>query len=250
MRVLIAILLAAMTLSVGAQQGTETVPALTVTVGADHAPPYRIIEGEPLAGLYVDIFREITDRLGWKAHYREAPFRRVLRMLQQGEVDVMLGALEAQGREDYMAFIAPAFPPDRRLFLYMDEANRIERYADLYGKTIGVMEGASYFTRFDGDEQLRKEPAPRYKNLMLMMDKGRVDVVIVPELLGMYTVRELELPVKVSPFFVPGKRSWIAVAKTSPVLEYSDDIRAAFKLIEAEGIYEDLVLKYMDRYAQ
>jgi len=250
MRALTAVLLVAMSLAVSAQQGTETVRALTVTVGANHAPPYRIIEGGPPSGLYVEIFKEITDRLGWKTHYREAPFRRVVKLVRQGGVDVMLGALKTSERDELMAFVAPAFPPERRLFLYHNDANRIERYADLYGKTIGVLEGSSYFKRFDNDEQLRKEAAPRYENLMLMMEKGRVDVVVAPELIGMYSVRELGLPVKVSPFYMPGERSWIAVAKTSPVLEYSDDIRAALKLIESEGIYEDLILKYMDQYAR
>lgn len=205
MRVLIAVLLAAMTLSVNAQQGTETVRALTVTVGANHAPPYRVIEGGPPTGLYVDIFREITDRLGWKTHYREAPFRRVLKMVQQGEVDVMLGVLKTPERDNLMVFVMLAFPSDRRVFLYMDDSNRIERYAD---------------------------------------------VVVAPELIGRYALGKLGLQAKASPFFMPGERSWIAVAKTSPVLEYSDDIRAAFKLIEAEGVYENLVLKYMDQYAQ
>ncbi|MDO6443321.1 ABC transporter substrate-binding protein [Marinobacter sp. 2_MG-2023] len=249
MRILVAILFAAMALSANAQQGTETVRALTVTVGADHAPPYRIIEGAQPSGLYVEIFREITNRLGWETHYREAPFRRVLKMVRRGEVDVMLGALKTSGRDEQMVFVAPAFPPERRLFLHIKDSDRIERYADLYGKTIGVLEGASYFPRFDNDGQLHKEAAPRYENLILMMEKGRVDVVVVPELAGLYTVRELELPVQVSPFFVPGERSWIAVARTSPVAEYSDDIRAALKLIEAEGTYENLVLKYMDQYA-
>lgn len=250
MRLLMTVLLVAITLSASAQQGTETVRPLTVTVGANHAPPYRIIQGAEPSGLYVEIFKEITDRLGWKTHYREVPFRRVLKLLQQGEADVMLGAREASGRDAYMTFVAPAFPADRRLFMYFDEANRIEHYADLYGKTIGVLEGATYFRRFDSDEQLRKEQAPRYENLMLMMERGRVDVVAVPELIGVYTLGKLGMPVNVSPFFMPGERSWIAVAKTSPVLEYSDDIRAALKLIEAEGIYEDLVLKYMDQYSQ
>lgn len=250
MRLLITVLMAAITFSAAAQQGTETVRALTVTVGANHAPPYRIVQGGEPSGLYVEIFKEITDRLGWKTHYREVPFRRVLNLLQKGEVDVMLGARETPEREAYMTFVAPAFPADRRLFLYFDEANRIERYSDLYGKTIGVLEGSTYFRRFDNDEQLRKESGPRYENLMLMMEKERVDVVVVPELIGIYTLGKLGMPVKVSPFFMPGERSWIAVANTSPVLEYSDDIRAALKLIEAEGIYEDLVLKYMDQYAQ
>jgi polar amino acid transport system substrate-binding protein len=233
-----------------AQQGTETVEALTITVGANHAPPYRILQGGERTGLYVEIFEEIAERLGWEVHYREAPFRRVLRMVQQGEVDVMLGPLETEERSELIEFVAPAFPPERRLFFYLNKEHRIDRYADLYGRAIGVLEGASYFPRFDDDEDLLKEPAPRYENLMLMLQKGRVDVVIAPELVGLYTVEKLGLDVEVSPFFVPGERSYIAVAKNSPVIQYADDIRAALKLIEMEGIHEDLVLKYMDRVTE
>lgn len=250
MRVFTAALLMALVFPASAQQGTETVEALTVTVGANHAPPYRIIEGGERTGLYVDIFEEIADRLGWKVRYREAPFRRVLRMVQQGEVDVMLGPLETEERAELMEFVAPAFPPERKLFFYSSSEHRIERYSDLYGRAIGVLEGASYFSRFDDDEKLLKEPAPRYENLMLMMQKGRVDVVIAPELVGLYAVEKLGLDMEVSPFFVPGERSYIAVAKSSPVLKYADDIRAALKLIEMEGIYEDLVLKYLGRAAE
>lgn len=189
MRVLTAALLMVLVFHAWAQQGTETVEPLTITVGANHAPPYRILEGGERTGLYVEIFEEIAERLGWEVHYREAPFRRVLRMVQQGEVDVMLGPLETEERAELMEFVAPAFPPERRLFFYLNKEHRIERYADLYGRAIGVLEGASYFPRFDDDEDLLKEPAPRYENLMLMLQKGRVDVVIAPELVGLYAVR-------------------------------------------------------------
>ncbi len=250
MRVLTAALLMVLVFPAWAQQGTETVEPLTITVGANHAPPYRILQGGERTGLYVEIFEEIAERLGWEVHYREAPFRRVLRMVQQGEVDVMLGPLETEERAELMEFVAPAFPPERRLFFYLNKEHRIERYADLYGRAIGVLEGASYFPRFDDDEDLLKEPAPRYENLMLMLQKGRVDVVIAPELVGLYAVEKLGLDIEVSPFFVPGERSYIAVAKNSPVIQYADDIRAALKLIEMEGIHEDLVLKYLDRAAE
>ena len=250
MRVLTAALLMVLVFPAWAQQGTETVEPLTITVGANHAPPYRILEGGERTGLYVEIFEEIAERLGWEVHYREAPFRRVLRMVQQGEVDVMLGPLETEERAELMEFVAPAFPPERRLFFYLNKEHRIDRYADLYGRAIGVLEGASYFPRFDDDEDLLKEPAPRYENLMLMLQKGRVDVVIAPELVGLYAVEKLGLDIEVSPFFVPGERSYIAVAKNSPVIQYADDIRAALKLIEMEGIHEDLVLKYMERAAE
>ncbi|MBO6851288.1 MAG: transporter substrate-binding domain-containing protein [Marinobacter sp.] len=220
---------------------------LVVTVGVNHAPPYRIVNGQQTTGLYVDIFREIADRLGWTLRFREAPFRRVLLMAQQGDVDVMLGPLETEERAEWLDFVAPAFPPERRLFFYIEEAHRIDRYSDLDGLSIGVLAGARYFPRFDTDDQLIKESAPRYENLMRMLEKGRVDVVIAPELIGLFTVRELDLPVLVSPFFVPGTRSFIAVSRRSPVMAYADEIRAALTLVEKEGIHEDLVLKYLEQ---
>lgn len=247
---LVAAMLLSFPVSLYAQQGTETIEPLTVTVGVNHSPPYRILEPGHKGGLYLEIFEEIADRLGWQVRYREAPFRRVLLMLQRGEVDIMLGPVRTGARENYMAFVAPAFPPERRLFFYLDEQHRITRYSDLYGKNLGVLEGASYFTRFDRDPDLVKESAPHYENLMLMMQRGRVDVVIAPELVGLYTVSKLKLPAQVSPFFVPGERSWIAVSDKSPALKYADDIRAALKLIEREGIKENLVLKYLEQPAQ
>lgn len=250
MRLNLTLLLLCMAAPAIAQQGTETVEPLSVTVGVNHAPPYRIIDATEKSGLYVEIFEEIADLLGWEVRYREAPFRRVLRMMAQGDVDIMLGPLRTEARENQMAFVAPAFPPERRLFFYLDDNDRIDRYSDLYGKRIGILEGARYFKRFDNDGNLLKEPAPRYENLMLMMARDRIDVVIAPELVGLYTARKLDLAARVSPFFVPGERSWIAVANESPALTYADDIRAALKLIEMNGIHEALVLKYLENSSQ
>ncbi|KPQ30550.1 MAG: polar amino acid transport system substrate-binding protein [Marinobacter excellens HL-55] len=230
-----------------AQQGTETVEPLEVVVGVDHSPPYRILEPGRNSGLYLEIFQEIADRLGWKVHYREAPFRRVLLMMKRGEVDIMLGPVQTDVREEFMTFVAPAFPPERRLFFYMDERHRIDRYSDLQGKALGVLDGASYFSRFDLDRELIKEPAASYDNLMRMMEKSRVDVVIAPELVGLHIVNKMGVVVQVSSFFVPGERSWIAVSDQSPALKYADDIRAALKLIERQGIKENILLKYLEQ---
>lgn len=244
---LISALMLALLLQPAMANDSSASDPLMVTVGVNHAPPYRIVDGDQKTGLYVDIFREIANRLGWQLRFVEAPFRRVLLMAQQGHVDVMLGPLETGERAEYLEFVAPAFPPERKLFFYMDEAHRIDRYSDLGEKRIGVLSGASYFPRFDADDQLIKESAPRYENLMRMLAKGRVDVVIAPELVGLYTIKELDLAVSVSPFFVPGTRSYIAVSRSSPVMAYADDIRAALKLIVMEGIHEDLVLKYLEQ---
>ncbi|MBN7768713.1 transporter substrate-binding domain-containing protein [Marinobacter daepoensis] len=229
------------------QQGTETVEPLTIVVGVDHAPPLRILKPSGQSGLHLEVFEAIADRLGWSVEYREAPFRRTLKWLRQGTVDVVLGVVRTEEREEFMAFTAPAFPPERRLFFYTHEANRIDRYRDLNGKAVGVLEEARYFTRFDGDPALMKMSAERYESLMQMLKHGQVDVVVAPEMSGVHAARESGSEVRASPFFVPGDRTWIAVSRESPALRYAEDIRAALKLIDREGVWENLVLKYMEQ---
>lgn len=229
----------------GAQGENDSDSPLTVTVGVDHSPPYRIVDSERRSGLYLDIFNEMADRLGWQVVYEEVPFRRILLLMREGEVDVMLGPVKTDDRQDFMAYVAPAFPPERRLFFYRDEEDRIGQYRHLYGKLVGVLDGARYFERFDQDKKLDKQPAPRYENLMLMLEKGRVDVVVAPEFAGVATAKDLAVQAKISPFSVPGERSWITVSKKSPVLAYADEIVEAFEEIEREGVMDRLVLKYM-----
>ncbi|MFN2359950.1 MAG: substrate-binding periplasmic protein [Marinobacter sp.] len=219
----------------------------SVTVGINHAPPYRVSTEDGATGLYVEIFDEIAERINWDVRYVEAPFRRILLMMEEGKVDVMLGPLKTEERERVMAFVAPVFPPERKLFFYHRDENRIEEYDDLYGKKIGVLAGSSYFEAFDTDEDLDKEPVARYENLMRMLEKDRLDVVVAPELVGQHTVQQLGVDLLVSPYQVPGEHSYIAISRTSPVLTYEDEISRVFEQIRKDGVYEKLVMGYQDR---
>lgn len=221
-----------------------------VTVGVNHAPPYRVVTNHEVTGLYVDIFNEIADRAGWKVSYVEAPFRRVLLMMEEGKIDIMLGPLRSEERERVMVFVAPVYPPERKLFFYRRDEHRITHYDDLRGKKIGVLSGAKYFERFDNDEDLVREPIAHYENLMKMLEKDRVDVVLAPELVGRYTVNQLGVSVSVSPYQVPGEHSYIAISRASPLIDDQGEINRVFEQMRAEGTYDKLVMGYQDHASQ
>lgn len=223
--------------------------SLHVVVGINHAPPYRIINETGASGFYVDIFNEIAARAGWLVSYREAPFRRVLLMVEQNEIDVMLGPLPTAERRDYMDFSIEAFPPERRIFLYLNERNRIRQYEDLANKRIGVLRGSTYFHTFDEDTTLNKVEATSYDNLLSMLEYGRIDLVIAPEMVGIYTAQRNKIPVKVAPFFVPGETSYIGIALGSPLMAQRDLIQHYLKQIKKENLYEALLLKYQGSHA-
>lgn len=215
-----------------------------VVVGVNNAPPYRIVDGNQFGGLYIDIFNEIGRQLHWDITYKEAPFRRVLWLMENGRADFMLGPLKTDERDDYMDFVVQAFPAERRLFFFRDPENRITRYADLKGKTIGVLRGSSYFPRFDDDDSLVKIAATRYENLMRMLAQRHVDVVIAPELVGLYTVEHFDIDVSVSPYTVDGKASWIAISRKSSLMMQADAIRDAMDTFRQTPRYHNLIQKY------
>ncbi|SFL99608.1 substrate-binding periplasmic protein [Marinobacter zhejiangensis] len=219
----------------------------TVRVGINHAPPYRVVDGDQISGFYVEVFEAIAHRMDWEVQYVEAPFRRILRLMESGEVDVMLGPLRTAERERYMEYLVDAFPPERRLFFYQRPENEILSYHDLRQKRIGVLRGSHYFPAFDDDTGLIKEAGIRYENLVRMLDRDYVDVVIAPELVGLYTLRQENVEAQVSPFFVPGERSWIAVSRKSALMHYQEAIRQSMADIQTQRIYDGLLLEYLQR---
>ncbi|MCH8497290.1 MAG: transporter substrate-binding domain-containing protein [Marinobacter sp.] len=223
--------------------------ALHVVVGINHAPPYRIISETGVSGFYVEIFNEIATRAGWRVSYREAPFRRILMMAEQDEIDVMLGPLPTTERRDYMDFSIAAFPPERRIFLYLNETSRVRQYEDLASKRIGVLRGSTYFPTFDEDPALNKVEATSYDNLLTMLEYGRIDLVIAPEMVGIYTAQRNKIPVRVAPFFVPGETSYIGIALGSPLMEERAVIQQYLNEIKEENLYERLLLKYQGTHA-
>ncbi|WP_111497882.1 substrate-binding periplasmic protein [Marinobacter bohaiensis] len=215
-----------------------------VVVGVNHAPPYRIIEDGHIGGFYIDVFNEIGRQLDWEIVYREAPFRRLLKLMEDGQVDVMLGPVRTPERETYMAYVAQAFPAEQRLFFYQQPENRITEYGDLAGKTIGMLRGSAHFPRFDRDDTLDKAPATRYRNLMQMLAMDHVDVVIAPELMGLQLIDREGLDVHVSPYTVPGKPAWIAVSRRSPMLQQQQALRTTLDRFRQTPRYHNLLLRY------
>ena len=217
---------------------------VSAVVGVNHAPPYRDLEGDAPSGLYVDVFLALAERMGWQAEFREAPFRRVLKMAEEGEVDILLGPQRIEARSRFLAFVDPLFPPEPKLFFYLSPDHEIRDYEDLSGKRIGVLDKASYFPRFDNDDSLIKEPAPRYENLMLMLEKERVDVVIAPELIGLNASRSTGVNARVAQYRVPGSESFLVVSRQSPLIEQTDRIHQAVAELKNSGVIDELMMQY------
>lgn len=218
-----------------------------VIIAINDAPPYRIVTDTGVSGFYVEVIEAIGKELDWEIKYRVVPFRRALKMVEEGDADLMLGPVRKPERELYMDYSVPAFPAERRLFFYKEAANKIFKYDDLKGKKIGVLRGSVYFEPFDSDVDLQKEAGTNYENLLNMLNRGHLHTVIIPELLSVKLIQKLKIDVNASPFFVPGETSYIGISKKSRILSQIDDIKLCLKKLKSSPQYEDILLKYLAR---
>ena len=219
-------------------------------VVVNDAPPFRLVENwggkSGYSGAYIDTILELSHRTGIPLEFRAVPFARAFQMMKTGEADMMLGPTWNIERAEYMAYLRAAFPAESKVFYLSRSALDISRYSDLKKVTIGVLLGARYFDPFDKDRSLKKVTLPRYENAFKMLDRERIDVLIIPERQGRYMMRNFGYEFRTSSFRVPGKPSFITLSHASRLLAQKDRIERAMDELKAEGYFERVMLLYLE----
>ncbi|BBN80159.1 hypothetical protein PA25_01440 [Pseudoalteromonas sp. A25] len=169
-----------------------------IQVAIDHAPPYSSVsnDGES-SGLILDI---ISATAGTKYPIRPVPcpVSRCLRMLEQGEVDVMGGLLKTPQRQESMVFVEPPYMALSSSYVFYAKKGSnlsVMRFEDLYGKRIAVMRGAAYFERFDKDTKLNKVDVTSEQIALDLVLKERVDLAIGIEDTAEVAMKVLKQPI-------------------------------------------------------
>jgi polar amino acid transport system substrate-binding protein len=72
-----------------------------------------------------------------------------------------------------------------------DDPRPIRHYDDLYALRVGVVEGASYFQRFDDDRLMRRDAAPSARLALRKLAAKRFDVLLINAQQGRQLSREL-----------------------------------------------------------
>ncbi|MCK5200922.1 MAG: transporter substrate-binding domain-containing protein [Spirochaetales bacterium] len=216
-----------------------------IRIALNHAPPFRIVSGSDFSGIYIDIIKAAAMEMNAELEFIEVPFKRALVMMEEGNADMMLGPNRKPEREQYMVYLLDApLPRANKAFYVHPESSPIEKYEDLYGKNIGVLRGAVYFNQFDEDNKLNKYEIPDYETGIRMVNGGRIDVLIMPEFSGDYTIKNMDINLQKSPYIVEGNVSFITVSKRSSLLSKCQLIEDALGIIESKGIVQEIIDKY------
>lgn len=242
------------------------VAALTVThslaecsrplkVGWEHWPPYQYVDKDrELIGLDVELLLAVAEEANCTLHFFELPWKRHLRQIEHGDIDLAMGASYDDARAEYAYFGAP-FRKERVSLITLKsnaDKHQIASLADIRNKKLNLGVTLGYYY---GEE---------YKELMLDPEfKARVDELHTDQLNFIKLFRERLDAMLVDPVSIPHQLSTLQESTSVEVLfdVYSADVHLMFSKssldqktvehfnkaldrVKASGTYD----KIMDRY--
>lgn len=146
-------------------------------------------------GLDAQILKAVANRANLEIFFQNAPFKRRLLMMKNGDLDLICGLLKRPERETYIRYIQPAYKTrsDTVFFVPKGRAATIQTYEDLAPLKIGTVIGAKYFPRFDRDLSLNKEAVHLHSMNFSKLCLGRIDTLISNEGAGIEFIHKMKL---------------------------------------------------------
>ncbi|WP_434511156.1 transporter substrate-binding domain-containing protein [Desulfitobacterium sp. AusDCA] len=175
----------------GTTATTSDAPQKIVVGLDDNFPPMGFRdEKNNLVGFDIDLATEAAKRLGMQVEFKPIDWNSKEVELNSKKIDVLWNGLTiTEERKKNIAF-TKAYMENRQIIVVLPNSN-IKTKANLAGKTVGVQDGSSSVDALNNDAATLKtfKELKKYSdnvNALLDLKAGRVDAVVVDEIVGRY----------------------------------------------------------------
>lgn len=159
----------------------------------DNFPPMGFRdEKNEIVGFDVDMAREAAKRIGFEVEFKPIDWSAKEAELKSKRVDALWNGLTIlEQRKENIAFTDPYMSNKQIIVVKADSGIKVK--ADLAGKIVGAQDASSAVTAIEKETELSnqfKEFKKFADNITALMDleAGRLDVVVVDEVVGRYYV--------------------------------------------------------------
>jgi len=178
------------------------------------------------------------------------PWKRTLRMAKMGQVDLLVALRITAEREEFLQFTTHrAFPNPTGVFVHKDRQFVLNSWSDLKGKTGGISLGDMFGGGFD--EYLRKELSFEESGTMTenfqKLRQGQIAYFVTGLMAGQAGLLSMGKEQKIVPLSLTIADSGIyfAFSRRSPCAFMVEDFSRKLAELDAKGIPQQLVQKYM-----
>jgi polar amino acid transport system substrate-binding protein len=199
-------------------------------------------------GIDLALLTEIAKRLDLTLELFPCPWRRCLKTLKDGQIDVLTSFAYTKERAEFAYYITPPYSQVTPVF-YVNRENPVPivEYGDLRSLMIGAVVESRYFEPFDSDTSLNKFEAVSEMILLRMLMAKRIDTIVGSDSNADFQIRRnhLEDTIIKAPFR-SGRHNDIhmAVSRKSPLMDRTEQIAKIMQDLVNEGFIDRLHQRY------
>lgn len=218
-------------------------------------PPFVYEEHGVIKGMYVDIVKEVFDRMQQPINIRFYPWPRAVNMIKEGEADAIFPLGKDPERELFAEYPNEVlFEMPTSLFVRKDSPITFGGdFKPLSSYRFGVVRGAKFGEQFD--EAVRNGAITRIEEVtdfhqnILKLVNNRLDIIVGPRHNILFLLKELKLQGAVkelSPSLTPPWFVYLAFSKQralSPELE--ERFVRTLQEMKRDGTYDKIIQAYI-----
>lgn len=197
---------------------TSALAKPVLKVALDAWPPFRIIDEDKVSGIDHQLWLQLSKQLGFKVQYVSCPWKRCLKMMENGQVDAMSGLAWRKERAKYINYSDSYYQCATRFYVNKGDEQRITSHKDLTPLMIGIVRGSAYYQQFDEDNSLQRHAAAQEAVLPELLIKHRIDTFIGTDCQADYELKLRGLfPIIGKADFQPGNevKLYVGLSKAS-----------------------------------
>ena len=183
-------------------------------------PPYEYSTESGISGVSADRVRKIANELGYTPRFILAPWTRAISLVKKGGVDGIFSLNRSPDREKYLTFTKyPIAWSEERLFSLKGKVKSIDFFNDISKHSVGVVSGYSYGKAFDELIIPRKEIYKENRGLVVRLDSGKIDVIVMNQNVFDHHVSSMKLDrtrFVMHPLVVNGEDLFLGFSKKNP----------------------------------
>jgi polar amino acid transport system substrate-binding protein len=234
-----------------AQENTITAPVII----ASHPdrPPLAYQENEQIVGLFPELAGIIFLKL--EIDYQKrfvGPWKRVLALTRQGQVDLIAGVYHKREREVYLAYSTPIFEDPTSIFVNKENPLAISDQQDLIGLRGVTLFGDSFGDSLDRfiEDYLRMVRVYSLEEMFDLLLGEKVDYIIFGYYAGRVAASQMGLQDQIAVALneLAVTEVYFAFSKKSPHLDLLPDINRELSDLRDQGTIDELVEMYVERY--
>lgn len=217
----------------------------------DYAAQSHRDDNQQWQGIDIDLTKALLDQAGCSYRFVPVPWGRALKMLESGELDLMLSVSQTPERIEFAHFIGPQRIEKIKIVSKANPTIVIKSFADLLKLPlpIGIQEGAFYgasFNDFISNTHSAEQyffKVPNNDTKLSLLIKNRIYGFLEEQLNIEYEIRNHLAPkdVFIHPLVINQAPVYFAFSKKAVSAKHIIKIENAFKTLEQSDVFKQIL---------